>query len=488
MQLARIIPVSGIANEREAEQRATSAVLAVFSIVRPLSIEIFSPLGASRAQRATVEAFTEVIFSVDKRKIRPDGLIRVSHGKRVWTCLVEVKTGESAHSAEQVNEYWDLARAEGFDHVLTISNRLPSNPNEHPVQGLKVRSNSRVQVSHLSWTRLLTTAVRLKQSATVTDPEQAWILNELIRYLEHPASGALAFSDMGPHWVAVRDAARFGTLDRRVDGLDDVLSRWDQLLRYTALKLGAEVGQDVMQVLPRTLQSHRVRLQQLRDQIVSRGELDGVLRIPSTAGDLSIVVDLRGQHLVLSMDVSAPVDRGARARAAWIVNQLKEAPPSLVIESYARGARQCESTTLAQAREDRLSILGGAGRDPVRFRLLVRLPMGQGRRKGTRSPGFIESVVEAVGYFYGNVVQNVARWQAPAPRIKRLEIAHDQSVAESDPEGMVKTSVEPDAVVTPPSVSKALEPVHRPEPARSTPAELPVSQPVSVSDGAANQS
>lgn len=36
-QRSRIIPVSGIANEKEAEQRATSALLAVLSIVRPFS-------------------------------------------------------------------------------------------------------------------------------------------------------------------------------------------------------------------------------------------------------------------------------------------------------------------------------------------------------------------------------------------------------------------------------------------------------------------
>ena len=57
---ARLIPVSSIGSVQEAVQRATSALLAVLSVVRELSLEILSPLGASRAQKASVETFIEV--------------------------------------------------------------------------------------------------------------------------------------------------------------------------------------------------------------------------------------------------------------------------------------------------------------------------------------------------------------------------------------------------------------------------------------------
>lgn len=86
-------------------------------------------------------------------------------------------------------------------------------------------------------------------------PTQAWILRELIRYLEHPAPGAMAFDDMGPHWVAVRDAAHDDKLrknDRKNDeAVLDVAARWEQLLRFEALRLGSEIGDDVTQVLTR---------------------------------------------------------------------------------------------------------------------------------------------------------------------------------------------------------------------------------------------
>jgi hypothetical protein len=416
---ARLIPVSGISSEKEAEQRATSAVLAVLTVVRDLSVDVFSPLGASKAQRATVEAFTEVAYKLDKRSIRPDGLVRITYGNSSWSCFVEVKTGEAQHTAEQINDYWDLARQEGVDHVLTISNQIAPSAGVHPTVGLRVRSNSKVQVSHLSWTGLLTSAVRLKQHRGVSDPEQAWILGELIRYLEHPASGALAFADMGPHWLAVRDGARAGTLDKRVEGLADVASRWDQLLRYAALLLGSEIGEDVTHQLPKSQRDPKVRAQYLLDGLVRSGEFEGVLRIPNTVGDVDIVADLRGQQLVFSVDVAAPDDRGAIGRVTWLVKQLKESPDRLVIECYRRNARQCTSALLGAIREDRQIALGDDGREPSRFRLVLRLPMGAGRRTGKKNPGFIDSVLDGIDVFYGEVVQHLTEWRPPAPKMKR---------------------------------------------------------------------
>ncbi len=52
-QRARIIPVSGIANDTEAEQRATSALLAVLSIVRPFSKAVLTPMGVVRQLEGT---------------------------------------------------------------------------------------------------------------------------------------------------------------------------------------------------------------------------------------------------------------------------------------------------------------------------------------------------------------------------------------------------------------------------------------------------
>jgi hypothetical protein len=430
MHIARLIPVSGIGSEIEGEQRAASALLAVLTVVRDLSLEILAPLGASRAQRATVEAFTEVVFQHDGRKIRPDGLIRVTYGKSCWSALVEVKTRESTLDAEQINMYWDIARSEKHDHVLTISNEISPIPGEHPTAGLRVRSNSPVRVSHLSWTAILTTATRIKQHRGVEDPEQAWILGELIRYLEHPSSGVLAFEDMGAYWVAVRDGARLGTLTRRDDGVADIASRFDQLVRYAALVLGSEIGEDVTPVLSRIHRDNpAARIATLADSLIRDGVLEGVLRIPNTAGDIAITADLRAQQLCASLSFGAPADRGARARVTWLAKQLKDSPGSVAIEAFAKNARHPVTASLETVREDHNCLLDEEHREPVRFHITLRAPMGTARRGGgKRSSGFVNTVLDLITSFYEAVVQDISPWQPPAPKMKRVEPA-----AEAEP-------------------------------------------------------
>ncbi|MEX2424026.1 MAG: hypothetical protein WD990_08615 [Acidimicrobiia bacterium] len=419
MQQARLIPVSGIGSVAEAEQRASSALLAVLSIVRDLSIDLLSPLGASRAQKADIEAYTEVGFEYGKQKIRPDGLIRISFGKSSWSALVEVKTGDHTLSADQINQYWDVARENGIDHVLTISNEIAPNEDIHPTPGLKVRSNSKVDVTHLSWTAILTSAVRLKQHAGVSDPEQAWILGELIRYLEHPRSGALSFEDMGPEWVTIRDTTRSGTLTKRTDGVEDVCGRWDQLIRFAALKLGSEIGEDVAEILSRTHRDPKQRLAHLVGALTTSGVVDGALRIPNTAGDLEVTADLRAQHLTAAVEVNAPQDKGAKGRISWLLGQLKDAPRNLVIEAYPKNARTPTSATLGDLNEDRSRLIGEDRKEAHKFRIVMHAEMGKGRKTGTKNTDFISSVLNLIDDFYGTVIQNITPWQAPAPKLKK---------------------------------------------------------------------
>lgn len=232
-QRARLIPVSGIGSEKEAEMRATSALLAVIEAVRDFSLAMTAPLGASRAQKAVVRCYTEVPFKVGAGRAapRPDGLIQVTYGKSTWTALVEVKTGLATLNPDQVNAYWDIARERNFNAVITISNEIAPSRDTHPTDGLRVRSNSKVKIYHFSWTAILSTCQVIKNHRGIEDPDQAWILGELIRYMRHPNSGANAFDDMGADWVAVRDAARDHALRKNDPAVRDVAQRWDQLLR-----------------------------------------------------------------------------------------------------------------------------------------------------------------------------------------------------------------------------------------------------------------
>lgn len=419
---ARLIPVTGIGSAVEAEQRATSATLAVLSTVRDLSSALLSPLGAPGAKRAEVEAFTEVSFGTSSRD-RPDGLIRVSYGTKEWVALVEVKTKSDTLDADQVNRYWDIARKERYDAVLTISNEITAEPGSHPTPGLRVTKASPVQVHHLSWSEILMTAIRIREHTPVEDTEQAWILNELIRYLEHPNSGALFFDDMGPSWVPIRDAAATKSLTTRTNGIDEVVTAWDQLISFATLRLSSEVGEDVRLVL--TGDDKRNRARALRSRFCDTGALDATLRIPNTAGDLELEADLHAGQLTAAMSVRAPQDKGAVGRISWLVNQIKQAASGLAIESYPKNVKHPAAVSLLEdVREDRRALVGDQRREPYRFRVISRSPMGTARKSGRRN-SFIDSVLGLIDTFYDTVVQDISEWQPPTPQRRVLEAGEE---------------------------------------------------------------
>jgi len=239
---ARLIPVSGIRNSEEQERRATSALLAVLSAVDEFGAAFSKPYGALKGK---FEAFIEVPFELsDGKVVRPDGLIRTTRGQRSWTAIVEVKTGSNELKREQVEAYLDLAKEQGFDCVITISNQIARIPGEHPVEVDK-RKLKKIGLHHLSWSRILTLAVMQKSYRGVADPDQAWILGELIRYLEHPNAGAVDFSDMGEHWVGVRDAVKNRTLRHSDKKAFEIAGKWEELVSFAALRLGRQLGADV---------------------------------------------------------------------------------------------------------------------------------------------------------------------------------------------------------------------------------------------------
>ncbi len=300
-EAARLIPVSGIRNSEEQEKRATSALLAVLFAVEEFGASITKPFGAPKSKLSTyIEPSFELL---DGRKVRPDGLIRAKRGKQCWTALIEVKTGNNELGQDQVEAYLDLAKEQEFDCVITISNQIPRIPGEHPV-AVDKRKTKKIPLHHLCWSKILTEAVLQKSHRGVADPDQAWILGELIRYLEHPNAGAVDFYDMGARWVSVRDAIKNRTLRHSDDAAKEVASKWEELVSFAALRLGRKLGTDVQEVLSlKERNDINLRISTIVDYMVENGTLPGVIRIPNTVGDIRILADLRAQQITCSVSV-----------------------------------------------------------------------------------------------------------------------------------------------------------------------------------------
>jgi hypothetical protein len=411
---ARLIPTSGINGAEEQERRATSAVLAVLTAVKEYSRAILGPFGAPAG---AVEAYIEVPFELGERRLYPDGLIRVKRGSKTWTALVEVKTGQNKLAAEQLENYLDIARDNGFDAVITISNEIPPVAGQHPTKVDK-RKLKRVALHHLSWTQVLAEAVMQKEFRGVADPDQAWILGELIRYLEHRKSGALEFEDMGESWVPVRESVAAGTLRAADKSIPDLVARFDALLRFASLHLGRQLGTEVVPVLTRReLADPTLRAQALTAMLCQDGHMSGAIRIPDAVGNLVVTADLRASRVTFHVDLDAPRDGRSTTRVNWLVRQLKEAPGTLRVEAFvAHGRGSSAAELLSAIRENPASLITDPSRELRSFRVAMTRPVGTKRGRGRGS--FIDSVLDGIDNFYAEVLGNLRAWSATPPKLR----------------------------------------------------------------------
>lgn len=437
--VARLIPTSGINGADEQERRATSALLAVMGSVKEFARTLLQPLGAPAGALST---YIEVPFVLGEKKVFPDGLIRAKRGSKEWTALVEVKTGANILATEQLENYLEVAREHGFDALITISNEIPSAAGAHPT-AIDKRKLRKVALHHWSWSEVLTHAVMQKEFRGVADPDQAWILGELIRYLEHPKSGALSFDDMGPSWVPVREAVTAGTLRKSDKTAADVANRFDALIRFACLKLGRKLGAEVTPILPRShAHDPAARTSALVEGLVEHGTLSAAVRIPNAVSPLEVTADLRANSISCHFDIEAPREGKPTTRVNWALRQVKEAPDSVRIEVFAKGSRAGTAELLRDVRDAPLKLVADPNKEIRLFRLAQQHPLGT-KRSGVRG-SFVDSMLHAIDTTYGDVGQKLKAWSATPPRLRSNdEVETESSVDAALPSNALSSQDEP---------------------------------------------
>lgn len=420
---ARLIPTAGIRGQAEQESRATSALLAVLTAVPAFSQRF---LKAMDAPAGRVHAYTEVrLKGVDGKTHIPDGAIVVERGQRRWSCLIEVKTATATLESDQVHRYLDMARQHGFDGVLTLSNDIVADAEAMPFK-LNGQKLGKLTVRHISWWQVLTEAVIQHRFRGIDDPDQAWILGELIRYLTDERSGAGGFEGMGSDWVRLRDGARNGTLRSSAPEAAAIAARWEQLIEFLCLNLSQELGVAVRRTRPRG-KSARDRLEEAVSTLAGEGRLESSIRVPDAVGPIEIEADLRSRWLTTSVAIDAPRDRKRpTARINWLLRQLKDAPDDLRIDVRFPRRREGQSALLGDCREEpqRLLLPTDTKCEPYSFVLAQSKAIGS---KGGRGEGsFVDETCKQATRFYRDLVQDLRAPQPKAPQLAETESPESQ--------------------------------------------------------------
>lgn len=422
-ELARLIPVVADSNK---EQRVVSTSLAVFSIVPQFALSLLSEVGAPAGKRSTVRCFTEVVFKdypLGNKKSRPDGLIIVSSGRRNWTALVEAKTGNAELTSQQVEEYLDIAKKYQLNALITVSNQYATLPSHHPLDINKSKRRS-VDLFHFSWMAIASKAILLAGGKVIEDPEQAYILSEYIRFLDHESSGVLAFNKMPKGWKSSAQLIQHGSeVNKRNEDTLEAVGGWHALARFLCLELAVATGAAVSIKLPRA-QAHDqgTRVSADAEMLATQHQLNCTLEVPNTAGSITITADFLRRVISISSRITPPQDKSqATACVNWLTKQLPEASTDseILLRAIWPGRTTNTDSTLLEARTNPSDLTNQMkGMIPREIEIKRVIDMGG---KFTQSQVFVEELGRQIPAFYRDIMQHIRPWFPSAPKIRPSE-------------------------------------------------------------------
>ncbi|MEX3314397.1 hypothetical protein [Sulfitobacter sp. PS-8MA] len=431
---ARLFPILA---ETSKEKRAATIFLAVMTQIPAMSEEVLGTVGVRVGKRTRVRAFTEVVLKETVADgCRPDGLIFVDTGRTQWSALIEAKIGRNELTQEQVQKYLELAKANGIDAVVTVSNEFVARADHSPVAVSKTLLR-KVDLFHWSWSWLATVCEILEYQEAVTDTEQDYLLRQLNHFLAHPATGVECFTQMAPTWKDVTQSVlNDEALKKSAPEVEAFAASWIAEERDLCLHMSSHVGQEVAAKIERKLAGDPAqRLKSMIDTLVSSQTLTSVVRVPNCASDMDICVDLARRTVAVSMSLKAPLDKkSTKARVNWLLRMLPDDDDRLLLRAHWPGRSAPTTKDLKSLREDPAAIQNdNPDTTPHSFEVLLVENLGK-RFSGRRT--FIEDVERIVPIFYDLVGVNLKAWQAPPPKPVK-------SRTEPDPGELTHADLEP---------------------------------------------
>lgn len=415
---ARLFPVLSTTSK---EGRTTSIVLACLSKIEEFGTDLLSSVGQRVGKRSKIETYTEIVCAKASgdMKDRPDGLISVTVGSRRWRALVEAKVGNSELSVEQIERYRVLAKENGIDCVISISNQFATSPDSHPLEEVR-KSRSKIPVFHWSWMHILTTADVLISKGDVADMDQLVLLNELRRFLSHESAGVKGFERMPKEWSEVnRLVSSGGTLAVKSPLVEPVMQGWHQETRDLALILSRMTGTLVKEKLPRKHIGNPAQRQKDESAVLcSASLLECQLDVQDAAAPIVVTADIPRRSIDVGMSLRAPEDKvSTKARVNWLLRQISSTETaSLYVRLLWPGASEPTQHAFDDLVADvEIATTDKAHLAPHGFFVFYSERLGA---KFAQQTNFISEIERIVPKFYGEVGTALTPYQRKAPKIK----------------------------------------------------------------------
>ncbi len=422
-EAARLFPVLA---DTSKEGRTLSIFLACLENVGEFGRAKFGSLGLRLGGRARVDTFTEVSLkkTISGSKHRPDGLIVVNTGKVTWTALVEAKVGSAELTNPQIEAYLEIAKLNGIDAVITVSNQFTSLPTHHPLT-INSAFTRKVSLFHWSWGNVITQAQLLRELGGVDDREQLILLSELQRFLLHPSSGVKEFDQMSAAWSDFAASIAAGAKPSlKNPACQELVGSWHQALDRATTVLSRQIGNHVKLGLRRDEASNPVlRLKAATSAFVLDGNLRGELNIPATAAPTQICADFQKRALTFQIRLKAPADRkSTKARLSWLLRQLANTDPSdLHVRLLWPGSSPPTQYPLKKLLDDPdLPNADRPGMAAHGFEVLLVRDLGA---KFAQRKLVVSELLASASSFHDRVGARLVEWQARPPKISEGKLA-----------------------------------------------------------------
>ncbi|HEX2256781.1 MAG TPA: hypothetical protein VHG92_08805 [Afifellaceae bacterium] len=332
---------------------------------------------------------------------------------------MEAKVGNSDLTAEQVERYIEIAKLNGVDALITISNQFAPLPSHHPV-ALSAAVRRKAALFHWSWQYVLTEATLLLSNDEVTDRDQRVVLNEMVRFLSHPSAGVRSFDQMPSPWTQmVASVQAGGSISPTAPDAREIIGAWHQEVRDLSLILSRWLERDVDIRISRAHAADAMARQKADlTRLASEHCLSASFAVPDAAAPVVVCADVQKRSVSVSMKVRAPDDRkSTKARLNWLLRQLQKSEANGIhVRFFWPGRAAPTQHPLGELRENpELAAAERSELAPTSFEILLVRDLGGkfGQRRN-----FISELERAVPDFYEQVGQHLKAWQAPAPKVR----------------------------------------------------------------------
>ena len=86
----------------------------------------------------------------------------------------------------------------------------------------------------------------MHENAAVSDPEQAFLLREFVRFLSHESVGVNGYQQMPPQWRDLSDLIQAGAVpSKSTPGIDEIVAGWFEEIRDLSLLMSRSLGTKV---------------------------------------------------------------------------------------------------------------------------------------------------------------------------------------------------------------------------------------------------